>query len=312
MEDLGKSEKKIVIPSLQKVILTSFFVDLSDILLSLIITLLSGSVVMLSQVLEGVSDLTASGALLLGSIRAETHANKRFPFGYGKELYFWTFISATVILGITSTLSIYFGWDRFLHPHLLKNLNLAYAVLLFTAGTNSYSFFLSYGRLIRKTHSKNIITAFLRSSLIETKTTAVLDLVGTIASLLGFFALLIYQLTGDQRFDGLGAISVGLILFALGILLIFGIRDLLIGKSASSETLSKIREISKSIPEVRDILDVKTMHIGSERLLVNLNITMKSGLTTHEIAKLIDGIKEKIKAEIPTVKHIQVELELPS
>ncbi len=312
MEDLGSPQKKTTLPSVRRVVLTSFLVDISDILLSLVVAILSGSVVMLSQVLEGVSDFVASGALVFGSVRAETRANKKFPFGYGKELYFWAFISAVVILCVTATLSIYFGWDRFLHPRQLKDLNLAYAVLLFTAGTNAYSFFLSYKRLLGKTHTKNMVTAFLRSSLIETKTTFVLDLVGTIASLIGFFALLIYQLTGDHRFDGLGAISVGLILIVLGVLLILGIRDLLIGKSASSETLSKIREISKTIPEVREVLDVKTMHIGSERLLVNMDITMKRGLTTHEIARLIDDIKEKIKAEIPTVKHIQIELELPS
>lgn len=299
-------------PSVKKVVITSFLVDVSDIVLSLVVTIISGSVVMLSQVFEGVSDLVASGALVYGLSRSNTPADKKFPFGYGKELYFWTFISAIIIIGVTSTFSIYVGLDRYLHPRQIHDINIAYIILIFTAFTNAYACFLSYRRLKGKTHSRNILSAFLRSSLIETKTTFVLDFVGTGASLLGFFALLIYQLTGDYRFDGVGAISVGIILGILGFLLILGIRDSLIGKSASDETLKKIREISLTIPEVKDIKEVRTMHIGSERLLVNMDITMQRGLKTHEIAKLIDDIEAKIKKEIPTVKNIHLELELPS
>lgn len=311
MEDLGEKDKRIVIPSTKRVVITSFLVDLSDIILSLIVALLSGSIVMFSQVLEGMADLAASGFLVIGNARSGIPENKKFPFGHGREIYFWTFISAVIIIGITSTFSIYFGWQRVLHPRVLHDLNLAYGVLLLTVFTNGYAFSLSLRRLRGKTHSKNILAAFFRSSLIETKTTFVLDFMGTLASFLGFLALLIYQLTGDLRFDGLGAISVGIALAILGLLLILGIRDLLIGKGASPETLKRIKDISMTIPEVKDVLDVKTMHIGSERLLVNMDVQMKSGMTTYEIARLIEDLKEKIKKEIPSIKHLQVELEIP-
>ncbi|HVT01591.1 MAG TPA: cation diffusion facilitator family transporter [Patescibacteria group bacterium] len=303
---------KTNLPSINKVIWTSFLVDVSDIVLSLIVAILSGSVVMLSQVFEGVADFVASGALVLGAMRADTPANKKFPFGYGKEIYFWSFISAVVIICVTSTFSIYFGWERYIHPKQIQDIHLAYAILIFTTFTNLYAFYLSVKRLRGKSHTKKILNAFLRSSLIETKTTFVLDFAGTLASILGFIALLVYQITGDHRFDGLGAIAVGTVLAMLGVLLIIGIRDLLIGKSASQETLKQIRDISLTIPEVKEVMDVKTMHIGSERLLINMDVSMKNNLTTREIAKLIDNLKEKIKKEIPTAKHVQIELELPS
>ncbi|HVZ67311.1 MAG TPA: cation diffusion facilitator family transporter [Patescibacteria group bacterium] len=305
-------DTKTKLPSIHKVIWTSFIVDVSDIVLSLIVAILSGSVVMLSQVFEGVADFVASGALVLGAMRAETPADKKFPFGYGKEIYFWSFISAVVIICVTATFSIHFGWERYIHPKQIKDINLAYAILVFTTFTNLYAFYLSYKRLKGKSHTKKILNAFLRSSLIETKTTFVLDFAGTLASILGFLALVTYQLTGDHRYDGLGAISVGIILAILGALLIISIRDLLIGKSASPETLKQIRDISLTIPEVREVMDVKSMHIGSERLLINMDVSMKNNLTTSEIAGLIDDLKKKIKKEIPTVKHVQIELELPS
>ncbi len=307
-----EEDKKNRPPSTRQVVLTSFFVDMSDIILSLAVAILTGSVIMLVEVLEGISDLVASGALVIGVNRAKSQPDKQFPFGYGREIYFWTFISAMIIIGITATFSIYFGWERFLHPHEIKNIYLAYGVLFLTSVTNGYAFVLSAVRIRAKTHTNNILSAFFRSSLIETKTTFVLDFVGTSASLVGLFALILYQVTGDRRLDGLGAIGVGVVLIIFGILLILGIRDLVIGKSASPETLSLIRKVSMSIPEVEDVIDVKTMHIGSERLLVNMDVAMKPGLKTHEIARLIEDIKNKIQAEVPAIKHIHLELELPS
>jgi len=309
---MDPKNKKLIFPSAKQVVLTSFLVDVSDILLSLLVTILTGSVIMLVEVLEGISDFVASGALVIGVNRAKSQPDKQFPFGYGREVYFWTFISAMIIIGITATFSLYFGWDRFLHPHKIQNIALAYAVLTITTLTNAYAFILSVIRLRAKTNTINILSAFFRSSLIETKTTFVLDFVGTSASLVGLLALIFYQLTGDRRLDGLGAMGVGVILVVFGVLLILGIRDLVIGKSASPETLSLIRKVALENPEVEDVIDVKTMHIGSERLLVNMDISMKSGLKTHEIAKLIEGIKEKIQKEIPAIKHIHLELELPS
>ncbi len=303
--------EKAPFPSAKRIIIISVLVDISDIILSLFVAVVSGSIVMAVEVLEGISDLVASGALLIGHYRSKTPADKQFPFGYGRELYFWTFISAVVIIGVTSTFSIYFGWQRVLHPRPLHNLNLAYGVLILTACTNLYAFLLSLKRLRARTHRRGIIKTFFRSSLIETKTTFVLDLMGTVASVFGFTSLLFYQLTGDFRFDGFGAITVGLVLAALGILLILGIRDLLIGKSASQETVDQIRKISLTIPEVSRVIEVKTMHIGSERLLVNMDVSMKKNLTTYQIAKLIDDIEAKIKKGIPMVKHIHLELELP-
>jgi divalent metal cation (Fe/Co/Zn/Cd) transporter len=70
-----------------------------------------------------------------------------------------------------------------------------------------------------------------------------------------------------------------------------------------------IRNYALEVPEVNDVLDLKTMHIGSDKLLVNMEVNMESKMTTKELEKRVDQIKDKIKKEIPSVKHIQVELE---
>lgn len=302
-------EKKI---TARRVIATSFVVDLLDIILSSGVAILSGSVIMVTQVLEAIADLTASGFLLIGLRRSMRKEDKTHPFGYGREIYFWTLLSALLMFGLTSTLSFYFGWKRFISPEEIHNVNLALLVLIITFFTNFYAFFLSFRRLLRRRPVKHIIQIFYRSSLVETKTTFILDLMGTSASFLGVIALGIYVLSGDLRFDGIGAMAIGISLGFASVFLLLGIRDLLIGKSASEETEKKIIDAALEIEEVKGVLDLKTLHVGPDRLLVNLEVYMKQRLSTHELEKLIDKVKESIQKEVPSVKYLQVELETPN
>ena len=302
------SEKSV---SARKVIIVSFVVDFLDILFNIIIAIISGSVVMLTQVLEGISDLAASGILLVGFNRSLKREDKTHPFGYGREIYFWALISALITFGVTATVSVYFGLERFLNPRPVHSLGLAFVVLAITIFTNGYAFFLSLRRLLRRRRLKHIVQIFYKSSLIETKTTFILDFIGTIASLLGLVALLIYVITGDYRYDGLGAMIIGVAVGIGAALLIIGIRDLLVGRSASAEIEAKIKNAALNVDEVTDVLNIKTLHVGPEKLLVDLDVHMRARLTTRELEKLIDKIKQEIRQEVPAVKYIQVELETP-
>ncbi|OGE77269.1 hypothetical protein A3J19_00765 [Candidatus Daviesbacteria bacterium RIFCSPLOWO2_02_FULL_41_8] len=298
-------------PSATKVIITSFLVDFVDVSTSIIVAVITGSMVMIAEALQGLADLAASGFLLIGLARSGKPSDKRHPFGYGREIYFWTMLSGVLILGVTSTMSIYFGWQRFINPLPIHNINFAFAILGLSIATNGYAFSLSVKRLLRGRSILRIRKVFGSSSLIETKTAFVLDLMGVLAAVFGFLALVFYRITGNLMFDGLGAVAIGVILAIFGVILIIPIRELIIGQSASSEIEGKIREATMTQPEVKDVLDLKTIHIGSEKLLVNAEVSLKSNLTTKDIEGIIDRIKANIKKEVPEVKHIQVEVETP-
>lgn len=294
-----------------KVVSTSFIVDVLDVLLNLIVAIFSGSVIMLTEVLEGASDLAASGILLFGLARASKKADRDHPFGYGREIYFWTLLSALVTLGITASLSIYFGWERIIHPKPIHGIQFVLGILIITIFTNGYAFFLSYKRLLRRRPPKFIVKIFYKSSLVETKTTFVLDLMGTVAAILGVIALLIYAMTGDSRFDGAGAIVIGVAIAISAFFLLEGVRDLLVGRSAAPDVEEKIKKAAMNVDEVSKVLGIKTLHVGSEKLLVDLDVHMEANLTTRELERLIDKIKKEIRAEVPSVKYLQVELETP-
>jgi len=305
---MEKTHPKI---SARKVVLTSFVVDVSDIAINVLAALLSGSVIMLSQALKGVTDLIASGFLLVGVKRAKRPSDKKHPFGYGRELYFWTFLSALFTFTLTAGASFYLGLKRYLSPIPIRNLTLTYLALIIAIITNGYSMLLSLKRLLGKQPLLTIWKAFTNSALIETKTTLVLDTMGTIASVLGLIALLLYQQTGNMKFDGLGAIAIGITLAILALFILKGAKDLLVGQSASPEIEEKIIKAAKSFPSVISIIDLRTLHIGTNRLLVNMEVHLANRLTTDEIETLIDKIENQIKKEVPKATNIQIGLETP-
>lgn len=298
--------------SAQRVVVTSFIVDLIDITFNLIVAFTTGSVVMLAETLQGLADLLAVGMLLIGIKRSSKRADKYHPLGYGREIYFWALLSGVLMFTLTATSSFYFGLQRFLHPQPIENIYLAYLALALAILTNGYATSLSIRRLVGNKGPSRILQSFLHSPLVESKTTFILDLMGTTAAVLGMVSLISLGLTGNNQYDGIGGMLIGTALAVLSIFLLISIKDLIIGNRASLLVEDRIKEVVLQIPRVEEVIDLKTLHIGSERLMVNLEVNLEDNLTTNQIERLTDRIKEKVQDELPSVKEIQVEIEAPN
>ncbi len=298
--------------SVRKIILTSLLVDLIDIVTNIGVAFLTNSTVMVAETLQGMADLTAVLFLFIGLVRSGKPADSIHPFGYGREIYFWTLVSSILMLTFTAGISFLLGWQRFLHPEQLSNLNWAYVVLLIAIVTNSYALSLDIRRIFSHTDPRLFLKDFLESPWIETKTTFVLDLMGVLAACCGLGSLIIYSVTGNFRFDGIGAMGIGIILAVLSLLLILGVRELLIGRRASKKIEQAIKQTALSFPEVREIIGLKTIHSGSERIFINLDVHLKNELDTDTIEKLLEDIKKKIQQQVPTAGEIQIELKTSS
>jgi cation diffusion facilitator family transporter len=212
---------------------------------------------------------------------------------------------------LTATLSFWFGLQRVWHPEPIRDLWLAFIALALGLATNGYALNLSIKRLRGVHVGASVWLHFRHSSLIETKTTLVLDLLGSVAAIFGLVAMIMYSITGNARFDGIGSMAIGLATAVLAVMLISSVKDLLVGRSATTDIEDRIREAALEVTGVKRVLDLRTMYLGSERLLVNLEVYMEGGLETRQIEELIDQIKHKVKLRAPIVSHIQVELETP-
>lgn len=292
-----------------RILWVSFFVDVSDVVINVTIAFITGSVTMLTQALEGTIDLLASTLLLIGAHYAQKEPDKRHPFGYGRELYFWALLAMLSMFAITAVLSVNWGITRLLRPEPIDNIGWALVALGTGLFTNGYSSYVSLSHLIGKHNNLSAWQAFSRAADIEVKTVFVLDFMGTIASLLGIIALAVYTITGDTMFDALGAIAVGIALGIFSIQLIRDVKNLLVGQSASPSILRKIRRIVHENEKVERIASLRAIHMGKGKLLVALEINFRDHLDTDTLETTIDKLEASIRTVYPQATEIYIEVE---
>jgi cation diffusion facilitator family transporter len=297
--------------STKRALVTSFVVDLLDVVMNFVVAAITGSAVMIAEAMEGLADLSSVTLLLVGHKRSQRKADHNYQFGYGKELYFWALLSAVVILLITASASFYFGLEKFMHPDHIEWTGLAYAVLGIAIVTNGYAFTVSARALLGGREFSKLPRVFMESSLLAPKTTVVLDIMGTLAALFGMTSLIVYGITGDSRFDGVGAMVIGLTLAAFAVVLLNGVRGLITGHSVAPLLAKDIRKAAMKVPGVHGVLDLRTMILGASSTLVNLEIHLDDNLTTDEIEQVIDKVKHEVGRVVPGYTHVQVEPETP-
>lgn len=294
-----------------RVVATSFLVSVSDVILNFVVAFFTGSTVMLSQGLQGLSDLITGGILFVGVKRSKRKADQLYHFGYGREVFFWVLMAGILMFLGTGGLSVYFGWQQFTNPNPVENIWLAFAMLTFGLCTNGYAFSLSLRRLHKLRPGVNWWHQLLSSSVVETKATFLIDLLGASAALLGLVALATYVITGNPSFDGLGSLAIGVSMMLVASLLIRDVRDLIIGKAVEPEVIERIIGAAQSVHSVKSVLDIRTMYLGSEKILVILEVHVLDGLETDEIEMIVDNVKEVVQENVPEAHHIQVEVETP-
>ncbi|MCA9332176.1 cation diffusion facilitator family transporter [Candidatus Saccharibacteria bacterium] len=298
-------------PSDTRVVATSLLVSISDVSLNLVIAIITGSTVMISQTLQGFSDLLTGGLLFVGVKRSKKEADLRYQFGYGREIFFWVLMGGIFMFMGTGGVSFYFGYQQFFHPEPVNNIALALGMLLFGFGTNCYALSLSVKRLHHTNSKLSWWRQLAHSSIVETKATLLIDFMGTFAALLGILALGMYALTGNTQFDGIGSVAIGITMMIASLLLIKDVRDLIVGRSVDAEIAREITSATESVTGIRSVLDLRTMYLGSAKLLVIVEVHVEDGLETDQIERVIDNVKEIVTNDIPQVHHIQVEIETP-
>ncbi len=294
--------------SSKRTIVTSFVVDLVDIALNVTAMLITGSVVLLAEALEGGSDLVASGLLLVGLRISNKRANKKHPFGFGKALFTWTLLSAFVMLIFGAGLSFYFGLQRFLEPEDVSHIGLAYGALCISIATNGYGVSVSARRLLDGRPLKELKDTLIHSTKVETKNTFILDVTGTTAAVTGLISVILYQATGYKGFDGIGGMLMGVVIGISSLFLIGGVRGYLTGKSASPEIEKQIREVALEGKQVKNVVELATMYLGTHKLLLHLDIEVDGSTTAKELGEVVEELKKRIKKEVPVASTIQIEV----
>ena len=295
--------------SSRKVIFAALIGNAGIAVMKFVASAFTGSSAMFSEGIHSVVDTGNQILLLLGLNRASKPADRKFPYGHGKEIYFWSFVVAILIFAVGSGLAIFKGSEHILHPQVITDPVWNYGVLTLAIIIECAFFIVAikefnkikgqrgYLEAIRKGKDPGMFVVLLEDAA---------ALMGLVVAMAG---IAISQLTGNYVYDGVASILIGLILASIAALLAYETKGLLIGESADDGVVQGIRKIVTTFPGVERVNEVLTMHVGPEYILVNLSVEFNDEIRTQQMEKVISSIDSEIKKNYSNVKRVFIEAE---
>jgi cation diffusion facilitator family transporter len=258
---------------------------------------------MLAESIHSYADCGNQGLLFLGLKAARKKPDEEHPLGYGREIYFWSFMVAIILFSMGGLFSIYEGIHKLSSHEGLKNPVVAIIVLSFSLVLEAASL---YGCLtqIKKLRHTTALWKWVRNS---RQSELIVVLGEDIAALLGLafalFAIMLSIITGNPVFDAIGSIGIGALLLIISIFLAIKIKSLLIGQSADSDTCRSIKQILESRPEVDKVLNVITQQLGPN-IMVAVKAKMTEAGSADQLISNINTCESELKKHIPSIQWI--------
>jgi cation diffusion facilitator family transporter len=273
----------------------------------LVAGLISGSAAMLAEAAHSVADTMNQVFLLFSLALGEREPDAEHPFGYGKERFFWAFLAAVGIFVAGAGFSLYQGLHVVLGPEEHEaSFGIAYAVLAFAFVAEGSSLVRAWrqtrgeARASRQSHAR-----YVRASRDPTtKTVLFEDSAAVIGVGIAFVGIALHQATGNQVFDGLASIAIAVLLAAVAVALGSDTKELLIGEAASPEERGAIEEILAARPEIEAVLELLTMAVAPDRLLVAVRVDLADGLSTAEVECASSETERELRERVPTVWQV--------
>jgi cation diffusion facilitator family transporter len=273
----------------------------------------TGSSAMLSEAIHSLVDTSNQGLLLYGIKRSGRPADDRHPFGYSRELYFWSFIVAILLFSLGAGVSLYEGIAKLIEPHPIHDPIVNYVVLVVSIALEVVSFWQAIKEFNARRNGQGVMAA-LRSSKDPALFTLVLEdtaaLVGLVVALVGVAGA---HLLGLEWADGVASIAVGLVLAAVAAFMSIEIQALLIGEAANADVVAGIRgaimaETGAGKP-IRALNDLRTMHLGPNDILVAASCDFQDGESARSVETTTGRLERAIKSAYPDVRQLYIEVQ---
>jgi cation diffusion facilitator family transporter len=262
---------------------------------------------MVSEGIHSLVDTGNGGLMLLGIHRSRKPADAQHPFGYGKELYFWTLIVAIVIFAVGGGISAYEGLLHILNPKPVEHPLLNYMVLGIAFVFEGYSFFVAL-RAFQSEKGEQTFWQSIDTSKDPTTYTVLFEDSAALAGLvIAFGGVFFAHQLNTPYFDGTASIMIGIILAVVAVLLAYESKGLLVGEAVDPETLKNIRRLAESDPRVEKVKSALTMHFGPHTILLAMDLQFRKNLSAAEVESSIDVLEDIIRKHHRDVKHIFIE-----
>jgi cation diffusion facilitator family transporter len=268
---------------------------------------ITGSTSMLSEAIHSVADSLNQVLLLIGGKRSRRVPDEHYQFGYGRLRYVYGFLVAIVLFMIGGIYSLYEGWHKWSHPEPVTDYWVAIGVLSIAILLEMFSFRTAIIET-NKVRGKRSFAKFVKDARQPELPVILLEdfgaLIGLLFALVGVSAAVI---TGDGKWDGLGAMAIGSLLIVISMILVREMSGMLVGESALPEEYDAVRVALESAPIVQRVIHLRTLHVGPDALLVAAKIGITPTQSAQDIVQGIDEAERLLRIAVPSAQYVFLE-----
>ena len=264
----------------------------------------TGSSAMWSEGVHSVVDTANQLLLLYGIKRASLPPDEDHPLGYGRELYFWSFIVALLIFSLGAGISFYQGILHIREPVLITDPHVNYIVLGISFVFEGATFWIALTEFNKTRGTLGVIEAATASKDPPSYLVLFEDSAATLGIVIAFAGTLGAQVLAMPMLDGVASIGIGVVLAVTSIFLARESKALLIGEGARGRTQRSIRQIAAECGGVEQVNDLVTVHLAPDQVVAALSLEFRDPLTTPDIEKAVATIEQRIREKHPEVTSV--------
>jgi len=262
----------------------------------------TGSSAMLAEAIHSYADAGNQVLLLWGIKQAKRPASADYPLGWGKALFFWSFIVAIVLFSLGGLFSLYEGWHKLRHPEDVNNPWVAVGILVFGLVAETISMRACLQEVNKVRGDRTVWRWFRESRQSELVVILGEDFAALLGLALALIAVLMTMLTGNPMWDGLGSMWIGVVLIAVAFGIGNEIMALLIGQSADPATVASLRRFVEAREGVDKVYRVLTLQLGSS-MMVALKVKINAE-SAAELVSRINEVEAALRIEFPEIQWL--------
>jgi cation diffusion facilitator family transporter len=269
---------------------------------------ITGSGAMLAETVHSLADCGNQLLLLLGLRQSRTPPSPDYPLGYGKAIYFWSFLVAVILFSVGGMFSVYEGVHKLQHPEPLKQWWWAVGVLVISIIAETVSMRACLVEVNKARGSRSLTRWFRESRQAELIVIFGEDLAALVGLILALIAVVAAVVTGNPIWDAVGTLAIGVLLIVIAVLIAVEVKAMLIGQSGDPEVTAAITGFFEGRAEIARVYSLITLQLGND-LMIAAKLRLQRS-ATMSIEETINILERECKRRFPQVKWSFLEPDL--
>ena len=290
-------------PDSVKSILYALFANLAIAIAKFGAAFWTGSGAMMAEAIHSMADSCNQLLLLFGMKQSRRPPDLDYQLGYGKSIYFWSFLVAVILFSLGGMFSIYEGVHKFTNPEPLKSPMIAVGVLVFAIIAESVSLWGCMQAVNKERHGRRLVRWFRESRSSELIVVFGEDVAALLGLVLALLAVLVAAITGNPIYDAIGTIAIGILLVVIAFLLAIEVKDLLIGQGVEIHISDRMRKFLLERPEVDKIYNLLTLQLGPDAM-VAVKAKMRPTGSETDLIDAINRVEREFRTAFPMAKWL--------